>query len=79
MKYLIILLIISTGLYASAPTDSLIFKNDNIMDGEIKSMDRGVVVVETDYSDSDFNIEWNKIQKINTQTDFFITLSDGRK
>jgi hypothetical protein len=73
MKYLIILLIISTGLYASAPTDSLIFKNDNIMDGEIKSMDRGVVVVETDY------IEWNKIQKINTQTDFFITLSDGRK
>ena len=49
------------------------------MDGEIKSMDRGVVVVSTDYSDSDLKIKWEEIQEISTQTDFFITLSDGRK
>ena len=73
------MLIISTGLYASASTDTLIFKNGNIMDGEIKSMDRGVVVVSTDYSDSDLKIKWEEIQEISTQTDFFITLSDGRK
>jgi hypothetical protein len=40
---LIILLFSFTRLYASAPIDSLIFKNGNIMDGEIKSMDRGEV------------------------------------
>jgi len=79
MKYLLILIIISTGLYALTPTDSMIFKNGNIMDGEIKSMDRGMVVVSTDYSDSDFKIKWEEIQRISTQTEFFITLSDGRK
>ena len=49
------------------------------MVGEIKSMDRGVVVVNTDYSDSDFKIEWDEIHAINTKTSFFITLSDEAK
>lgn len=31
------------------------------MTGEIKSMNKGVLVIETDYSDSDFKIEWEKI------------------
>ncbi len=81
----ILLIIVSILLFnphkirATVPNDSLIFKNGNLMDGEIKSMDRGVAVVSTDYSDSDFKIEWNKIQKIHTQTEFFIALSDGRK
>jgi hypothetical protein len=76
---LIILLFSFTRLYASAPIDSLIFKNGNIMDGEIKSMDRGVVVVSTDYSDSDFKIEWAGIRYISTETEFMVTLSDGVK
>ena len=33
-----------TKLYASSPNDSLVFKNGNEMSGEIKSMDRGVVI-----------------------------------
>jgi hypothetical protein len=42
-------------------------------------MDQGVVVVSTDYSDSDFKIEWDEIHAINTATSSFITLSDGAK
>ena len=49
------------------------------MVGEIKSMDQGVVVVSTDYSDSDFKIEWDEIHKIHTKTSFFITLTKGAK
>lgn len=49
------------------------------MVGEIKSMDRGLVVVETDYSDSDFKIDWEEIRTINTTTLFFITLTNGEK
>jgi hypothetical protein len=59
--------------------DSLVFKTGDTMVGEIKSMDRGVLRFETDYSDKDFSIEWEKIRLINTITSFFITLTDGVK
>jgi len=59
--------------------DSLVFTNGDAMVGEIKSMDRGVVIVETAYSDSDFMVEWEHIKKIYTQTQFLVTLSNGIK
>ena len=67
-----ILLLIFISLCVYAQNDSLVFKNGNIIVGEIKSMDRGVVVVSTDYSDSDFKIEWDKIITIRTVSIFFI-------
>ncbi len=63
----------------NAQTDSLILNNDNIIVGELKDMDRGVLTIETDYSDSDFKIEWEKIKRIRTETNYLITLSDGRR
>jgi hypothetical protein len=74
MKYLFILLTFYTSIFASSIDDSLVFKNGNIMDGEIKSMDRGVLQIETDYSDSDFKIEWEQVQTIKTTTIFFVIL-----
>ncbi len=59
--------------------DSLIFINDNYIIGEVKNMDRGVLLIETDFSDSDFKIEWEGIKEIYTQTSFLITLFDGRR
>jgi hypothetical protein len=60
---------------AAGQNDSLIFKNGNFIVGEIKSLDKGVVQVSTDFSDSDFKIEWDGIQSINTETYFFILTS----
>jgi hypothetical protein len=71
--------IVFSQINAISQIDSLEFKNGNIIDGEIKSLERGIVVVSTDYSDSDFKIEWDQIHKIKTESFFFITLSDGRK
>jgi hypothetical protein len=79
MKYFYIVLLLFSNLFASAPIDSLIFKNGDVMVGEVKSMDRGVVIIETDYSDSDFQIEWAEIKKIKTQSIYMVTLEDGRK
>ena len=62
-----------------AQTDSLILKNNDLIMGEIKYMDRGVLTIETDYSDKDFKIEWNGIIEIHTESFFLITLSDGRR
>ncbi len=59
--------------------DSLHFKSGEFLIGEIKSMDKGILKVETDYSDSDFLIEWDKLIGIKTTTQFMITLSDGKK
>jgi len=49
------------------------------MVGEVKSMDKGVVIVSTSYSDKDFNIEWSGISQIFTESYFLISLTDGTR
>ena len=59
--------------------DSLIFKNNNYVVGEIKSFDKGVLTIETDYSKSDFTVEWSGIKQIYTKTTFMVTLVDANR
>jgi hypothetical protein len=42
-------------------------------------MQRGILQIETDYSDSDFKIEWDKTIEIYSVSQFLITLSDGEQ
>src|SRR5512133_2703131 len=67
-----------TCVHAQQP-DSIVFKNGNIIVGEVKAMDRNILKIETDYSDEDFAIEWNGIKEIYTKTYFLITLSNGTR
>jgi len=67
------------ALDASAQNDSIIFNNGNYIIGETKGMDRNVLTVETDFSDSDFKIEWDGVSEIYSETYFLITLADGRR
>jgi len=59
--------------------DTLVLKNRDIIAGEIKLMNRGVMQIETDYSKKDFEVEWDGIVSIRTLTTFLITLSDGSR
>ncbi len=59
--------------------DTLVLNNRDVIAGEIKLMNHGVVEIETDYSKSDFRVEWSGIESIRTLTTFMITLSDGRR
>ena len=59
--------------------DSLVFTNGNYMTGEIKSMNKGVLIIETAYSDTDFNIEWNQISFLFSTQNFHFTLVDGTR
>lgn len=77
--YLILLIGMGTLILANAQTDSLILKNKNIIIGEIKSMDKGVLIIETDYSDVDFNITWDGIEQVFSKTKYLITLSNGKR
>jgi hypothetical protein len=67
------------SLKVNAQSDSLILKNNNVIVGEVKSMDRGVVTIETPYSKDDFRVEWSGINKISTTTFYIITLEDGTR
>ncbi len=62
-----------------AQTDSLILTNGDVIVGEFKKMERGVLEVKTSYSKSDFKIKWQEIEEIYSNTRFMITISDGSR
>ena len=64
---------------AGQAQDTLVLSNRNVIAGEIKMMNRGVLKIETDYSKSDFEVEWDGVVSIKTLTTFLITLSDGKR
>lgn len=64
------------GNYLIAQSDSLILSNGDKIVGEIKNMSSGVVTIETDYSDSDFKIEWEKIKELYTDQLYTVVLTD---
>ncbi|WP_297690964.1 DUF481 domain-containing protein [uncultured Eudoraea sp.] len=72
-------LLLITCVTAFAQQDSLLLDSNTMIIGEIKSMDKGVLIIETNYSDSDFNIEWLEIKKIYTQSVFLTSLVDGSR
>lgn len=78
-SWIVSLIFILLGQTLFAQKDSVRFKSGEFVIGEIKSMDKGILKIETDYSDSDFLIEWDKVIGIKTTTQFMITLSNGKK
>ncbi|RYJ42766.1 DUF481 domain-containing protein [Flavobacterium beibuense] len=62
-----------------AQNDTIILKNKDRLIGEIKEMDRGVLIIETDYSDSDFKLKWIDIKKLSSDQTFLITLKEGNR
>ena len=62
-----------------AQLDTIVVSSGDIIVGDIKSMSRGVVTVETPYSDSDFKIEWNKVTGIYTKGDYIVSLENGKR
>ncbi len=62
-----------------AQNDTVTFKNGNMIIGEIKSMEKGILQIETDYSDSDFKIEWLQVQQIRSDVIFLISTSSGNR
>lgn len=76
----ILFVFMMTGVHVlNAQQDSLIMNTGEILVGEIKGFDEGVLVIETDYSDSDFKVEWDKVVSINTEQKFILISSDGAR
>mgnify|MGYP002630894726 CR=1 FL=1 len=57
--------------------DTIVLTNGDQLVGKIKELNRSVLTVKTDYSDSDFKIEWAGVKKMSSLNYFTMTLSDG--
>ena len=62
-----------------AQLDTIVVSSGDILLGDMKSMSRGVVTIETDYSDSDFKIEWAKVIKVSSKGAFIVSLESGER
>lgn len=61
-----------------AQSDSLALTNNRHLVGEIKSMDKGVIVIETSYSKDDFRVKWSEVVGVFTSRPILINTSEGK-
>ncbi len=59
--------------------DSIWMKNNDLLVGELKSLSKSVLTYETDYSDKDFQIDFDKISRFSTQNLFVVNLTDNSR
>ena len=74
--YIIILLTLSFNI-AYSQNDTLVAKDGTVLVGEIKDMDKGVLTMETSFSDDDFKIEWLQVKTIKSTRSYRIVSSNG--
>ena len=77
---MILTFILALGsLKAMGQIDSIRFNNGTLLTGEMVSMEKGVLVMSTDFSSSDFRAEWKDVVWLKTQTRFLIKLRKGNR
>ena len=79
MRSPLFILFLFFSFAATAQPDTLLLSNNDLIVGELKSLEKGVATVETDYSKSDFKIEWSGVKKVITSTSYLVTTSEGSR
>ena len=64
---------------AYAAKDVVITTSGDRLVGEIKGVEKDVLTLSTDYSDSDFKIKWDKIVSIESDRQFLLETFDGKR
>ena len=67
-------LLFGGSLYAQR--DSLVFDNNKHLIGEIGGMKKGILMIDVEFGDDDFPIEWNAVNEIYTDSEFLISMRD---
>jgi hypothetical protein len=79
LRWLPLIILVFISQLSFGQNDTLVFKSGEVLIGEIKNMQLGVLLIKTKYSDSDFQVEWKKVVRIHTRTQHLIHLSNGTK
>jgi len=77
--YAFLFFLVTIHCVSYAQNDTLYLNNGDVIVGDLKSMDRGVLTIEPSYSDSDFKITWEDITELKATQRYLITLSDGQR
>jgi len=59
--------------------DVVVTTNGDRLVGEIQRVEKDVLTLSTDYSDSDFKLEWSKVASIQSTRQFLVETFDGRR
>lgn len=77
MKRILLVLICILPLGLTAQKDTLWLKNTNVLYGEIKSLNSGVLTMKTPYSDDDFTIEYDEVDRMYIERQCLIIAKGG--
>ena len=76
-KHIVVIFLLICSISISQ-NDTIRLINNDFLVGEIKSISRGVLTMETVYSDEDFKIEFNKLEGIIINRKCILTLTNDR-
>lgn len=77
MKVLVSILLLLLPILCLGQNDTITLKNKDVLVGEIKSVTKGVLTIETPYSDNDFTIKFNEVIQIFVERKCLVVLTDG--
>lgn len=77
--YTVIVFLSMLAFQSRGQNDTIKLINDDVLVGEIEKLDKSVLTFSTDYSDSDFKIEWRKVVEVRSNRRFIIAMSDGTR
>lgn len=70
--FLLLIFGLTARFSASGQTDTLRLSNGDLIVGDVKNLNKGILTVETDYSDSDFKIEWDQVVHLKSSKPFVV-------
>jgi putative salt-induced outer membrane protein YdiY len=76
---LVCLVVFMASAGVASAQDVVITTSGDRLVGEIKSVEKDVLTISTDYSDVDFKIEWGKIASIESKRQFLVETFDGKR
>lgn len=79
MTLLMVVGLLFAPLLVRSQNDTITLKSGDILAGEMKLMANGVLTMKTAYSDKDFMIKFNKINKLLIQRKCLIVLTNNRR
>src|SRR5580765_301712 len=74
-----LVLVLGAAGASYAANDVVITTTGDRLVGEIKKVEKDVLTLSTDYSDSDFKIKWEKIASIESERQFIVETFKGHR
>ena len=76
MRFLVLALFFLLPLSIFGQNDSIWMKNNDLLVGELKSLSKSLITLKTDYSDKDFQIDYDKVSRFATENFYVVNLTD---